>query len=161
MKAFERLKKARVQLQKDFPFFAYLCLYIKFGEEETKGVNTIGIDGNGNMYYNEDWISGLDDEELKSVNCHEALHLAFLHMVRRGTRHPEIWNLADDLAINCILVANKFKLPDGIVPDEEGNFDLCLRDKQLNNRRLGALAGMNPYDDVFKENAIDERREGE
>jgi len=123
MKAYERLKKARVQLQKQYPFFAYLSLYIKFGEEETKGRDTIGIDGNGNMVYNEAWIGNLSDEELQGVLTHEALHLAFLHMVRRGTRHPDIWNIADDLAINCILVANNFTLPKGLVPDNEGNFE--------------------------------------
>ena len=46
MKASERITKAKIQLQKNYPFWAYLSLYIKFKEIE-KGkmlCDTMGVD---------------------------------------------------------------------------------------------------------------------
>ncbi|MCU6295065.1 hypothetical protein KWI11_27075, partial [Escherichia coli] len=46
---------------------------------------------------------GLTDENLIAVICHEILHCAYDHFLRRGMRDPQRYNRAADYAINQIL----------------------------------------------------------
>ena len=114
MKAEDKLVKARVRLQKDNPFFAYLVMNLKFKEDKT--ISSIGVDDNGNCVYNSKWISKLDDEQLKGVLTHEVLHLVLQHFPRGENKEHEIYNIACDLVINYILQEEHFHLPQGLVP---------------------------------------------
>lgn len=129
MNTIAKLTRARIQIQKQYPFFAYLSLFLKFQEKETPEIaDTICVNPRGEIYYNDKWIDDLDEEEMKGVLTHEVLHLTLLHMTRRGSRNPKLWNCAIDLCANYVLVENNFKLPKGLVPDKKGNFtfkELC------------------------------------
>ncbi|EHU8780832.1 hypothetical protein N0S44_000062 [Escherichia coli] len=50
---------------------------------------------------------GLTDENLIAVICHEILHCAYDHFLRRGMRDPQRYNRAADYAINQIIVREK------------------------------------------------------
>lgn len=52
----------------------------------------------------EEALNGLTDMNLIAVMCHEILHCAYNHFLRRGYRSPKLWNKAADYAINQILV---------------------------------------------------------
>ena len=111
----ERLTRARIQLQRKQPFFAYLVLRLEM--IETKEVPTIAVDNYNHLYYNPDWLKPLSDGQLEMLLCHETLHLAFEHLVRNGTRNHLLFNCATDICINNILVNNKFKMVScGIIP---------------------------------------------
>jgi len=71
---------------------------------------TAGTDGK-QVLYNEDFFMGLTEEERVALIAHEVWHVAFLHTVRRGERHPVIWNYAGDYVINAQLLDDGFKLP--------------------------------------------------
>ena len=115
MEAEDKITRAKVHLQKENPFFAYLVmnLKIKQGDKITK---TICVDAKGNLEYNKKWVDKLDFEELKGVLIHEVLHIALEHFLRDTKKEQELYNIASDLVINDILVNNSFKLPDGLVP---------------------------------------------
>ena len=49
-------------------------------------------------------LNGLTDQNLVAVICHEILHCAYDHFLRRGMRDPKLFNIAADYAINQILV---------------------------------------------------------
>lgn len=49
-------------------------------------------------------MNGLTDMNLIAVMCHEILHCAYNHFLRRGHRSPKLWNKAADYAINQIIV---------------------------------------------------------
>lgn len=51
--------------------------------------------------------NGLTDQNLIAVICHEILHCAYDHFLRRGNRDPKAWNVAADYAINQMLVRDK------------------------------------------------------
>lgn len=51
-----------------------------------------------------DVLNGLSDQNLIAVLCHEILHCAYDHFLRRGMRDPQLFNKAADYAINQILV---------------------------------------------------------
>lgn len=54
-----------------------------------------------------DALNGLSDNNLKAAICHEILHCAYNHFLRRGMRDPQKWNRAADFAINQIIVREK------------------------------------------------------
>lgn len=53
-----------------------------------------------------DIISGLSLANLIAGICHEILHCAYNHFLRKGTRDRKIWNKAADYAINQIIKRN-------------------------------------------------------
>lgn len=55
----------------------------------------------------EEHVAGLTDENMIAVICHEILHCAFNHFLRRGNRDPKLYNKAADYAINQIIAREK------------------------------------------------------
>jgi len=121
----EKLIKARIEIQKENPFFSYLVMHLRFIPDR-KGVlpcNTIGVDAYGNIYYNEKFIESLSTKTCKEILCHEVLHVALEHMKRLEQRNKRIWNIAIDLAVNYVLRQHGMKLTeDALIPDEKGYF---------------------------------------
>ena len=126
----ERISRARVQLQKQNSFWAYLSLFLKF-KECKKGEmlqDTMGVDEKGNVYYVKEFVDSLNDDELIGLITHEINHLVFLTGLRRKNRDHERWNVASDLVINSILKNNNFTLPaGGIIPDDNNEINLGFK----------------------------------
>ena len=111
----DKLIRARIQLQKEQPFWAYLALNLVF--KENNEIETIGVNAKGECYYNSEWTDKLSEAELKGVLCHEVGHLAFEHLVRRGKRDSKLFNISADLVINDLLLTNGLTLAkDGLLP---------------------------------------------
>jgi len=117
----EKIQRAKIQIQKRNSFFAYLSLFMKFQEsKDLPDYAGMGVDVKGNCYYKKEFVDKLTDEELQAVVTHEILHLSLLHLLRRGDRNPEVWNLVTDTCVNYVLKANGFRLPDGcIIPNHK------------------------------------------
>jgi len=111
-----KINRARIQLQAEQPFFAYLSLYLKFCED--KDTQTFSIDADGNLRYNSDFALMISEKELIAVLCHEILHLALEHLDRRGNFDRDLWNRATDLVVNTLLKQNNFELPRGCIVAE-------------------------------------------
>ncbi len=124
-----KLTRARTQLLLNQPFFGTLCLRLKLIEG---GVPTMATDGR-RILFNPEFVHSLQPEELQAVFAHEVLHCALGHHCRRGQRDPQLWNEAADLAINPLLIANGFSLPEGALIDPE--FD-NLSAEEIYARRL-------------------------
>src|SRR5215469_12739553 len=110
-----KLIKARVQLLFSHPFFASLCLRLRFIPD---AVETMETDGRA-IYYSEKYVESLSPAELEGVLAHEALHCALGHHCRRGKRTPERWNDACDYAVNPIILTNDLVLPAGALIKKE------------------------------------------
>ncbi len=128
LNAKERITKAKISLQKNYPFWAYLSLFLKFKEIE-KGkmmCDTMGVNcETGEIFYVKDFINELSDSELIGVIAHEINHIAFLTSLRLGSRDRDGWNCATDLAINSLLKLNGFILAKGgIIPDYNDEIDI-------------------------------------
>lgn len=113
-----KIKRAKLRIQKEHPFFSDILFFTKL--EESEEVPTMGVMPDGNILYNKSWIEGLTPKQLEGVLCHEVLHLAFMHTLR-GIKKPNhgVWNLAIDCHANFIPKKNGMELPrDGAcVPD--------------------------------------------
>ncbi len=72
-------------------------------------LKTLATDGRVLMF-NVAFVLSLSMEHLLFGILHETLHCVMRHPARRGTRDPELWNIATDFVINAILVFEE-KLP--------------------------------------------------
>lgn len=95
-----RLKKARIALLMDEPFFGSLMMQLK--PVEDRKVPTFRTNGD-KLWYNPDYMETLDDRQLRTVLAHEVLHPALLHPYRIGNRDLHQANVAADYAINNFL----------------------------------------------------------
>jgi len=107
MKA-DAITRAKIGLIHDEPFFATVALGMKYQEDTT--IQNGAIDGK-TVRYNPKWIEGLTGEEVKGFLASLVLHVASLHHTRRNGREIGKWNLACDHAINGLLKAASFTLP--------------------------------------------------
>ena len=116
--AADRLTLARASLVLDAPFFASLLLRLSVSPADEKVCPTMGTDGTC-LVYNPKFVDTLTNDELKGVLCHEAMHVAMLHHLRRGSREPLRWNLAADISINYIIRDSRYSLPKGALFEEK------------------------------------------
>jgi len=108
----KELQQAEKRMFRDHPF--YTCLYAALKKVEDPAVSTMCTDGR-EIRYNPEFVLTLSIPELLFVICHEVLHVAFLHQVRRGEREFKLWNVAADYAINGILIKAGLIMPaDGL-----------------------------------------------
>lgn len=114
MDASKLFAKGRAGLILDHPFFGSLAMRLAVKEDPT--CETAWVDGR-TIAYNPKFLASLSLDETKGLICHEVMHCAARHMVRRGERDPKAWNVAGDYAINQILVDAKLVLPKGDLVD--------------------------------------------
>ena len=96
----ERIRKQRINLVLDEPFFGSLLLNLKLVEDSsvpTFSVNSV------TLRFNPQFAGSLTDAQLRGVLVHEVCHCALLHPFRRGPRDLRKFNLAADYAINNFL----------------------------------------------------------
>ena len=117
----KRLIKTRIGLTFDQPFFGRLLLSLRLKEDTT---HDTGYTDGEVLGYNPEFIDGLSTAELKFFCCHEAMHIALLHHLRRQGRDGKNWNKACDYAINPLLAA----IPGMSIP-EGGLMNHSLTDK--------------------------------
>ncbi len=115
-----RILRAKIKLGKSKPFYAYLLSFMKLHEEKT--IPTMGVAETGDLYYNPEWIEKLNDDELQGVLTHEVCHVSFGHFFRNGSRDHELFNVANDIVINNILINDGITLPNpqkhgGLIPN--------------------------------------------
>ena len=75
-------------------------------------VGTMGVcmkDSRIELRYNPKFVEMLTDAEVRYVLKHETLHVAMHHITTRLSEDPkeqELWNIAADMAINCLISEN-------------------------------------------------------
>lgn len=116
MSDMSNMSKARAKLLIQQPFFASLIMSSPWIAD--RNIPTACTNGR-EFRYNPDFMNSLTIEENMGVQCHEALHDAFMHMTRLSGRNRLLWNMACDYAINYIIIKAGMKLPDGCLYDAE------------------------------------------
>jgi len=79
----------------------------------------------------------LKPKEVEFLVGHEVLHVVYDHMGRRGDRDPQIWNIADDYAVNADLKRHKVGQFITTVP--------CLYESKYDGKPAEEI-----YDDLMK-----------
>ena len=101
----EQLITARVGLLLKASFFGNLATRLKLVNAD-EWCPTAATDGR-NFYYNCKFIKLLKPKEVEFLFGHEVLHCVYDHFGRRGDRDPQLWNIANDFAVNGDLVKHK------------------------------------------------------
>ena len=131
----ERLITARIGLLLRHSFFGNLATRLQLVNAD-EWCGTAATDGL-KFYYNSRFIMMLKPKEVEFLVGHEVLHVVYDHMGRRETRDPQIWNIADDYAVNADLKKHQVGQFITTVP--------CLYDKKYEGMSAEAI-----YDDLMK-----------
>ena len=112
----KRLTSAVLRLKAAQPCFATLSLFapIQFSERFSSAA-TDGV----TLFFNPHFVETLSSEELLGLLSHEILHMALLHVPRKGDRESTLWNIACDIVVNGMVRASGFLLPEGGVECRE------------------------------------------
>lgn len=103
------LSASLLRLRAQAPFFATLALFAKM--ELREDLPTAATDGR-DVFFNPQFLAMLTPNQTDGLLLHEVLHAALLHIPRRGTRDPWLWNIAADIVINGIISnESPFELP--------------------------------------------------
>jgi predicted metal-dependent peptidase len=107
--ALKKIARARANLILREPFFGTLLLRLEAREDpECSGVwsdgRTLGV--------NPSFVAATEEPILEGVLCHEVMHLALGHHLRRGARSSARWNMAADYAVNAIVLESGLELPE-------------------------------------------------
>lgn len=102
----KEIRRARVAMQFDAPFFGYLALTLEPIERPDLEPKTMGTDGI-HLYYHPDFIKNTPITELQGVIAHEIGHIILKHLARRQRREPKRWNVA------CVTGDTLITLADG------------------------------------------------
>lgn len=97
----ERLVTARIGLLLRHSFFGNLATRLQLTNAD-EWCSTAATDGR-KFYYNSKFIMMLKPKEVEFLVGHEVLHVVYDHMGRRNDRDPQMWNIADDYAVNADL----------------------------------------------------------
>lgn len=100
-KAEDVLKKAKVQLAINHPFFGQIVLGRKIFLEDN--VQTAYVTPRGRIHIGVRFIHDKTVQQVVFLLAHEASHYAFLHPLRRAYRQQRKWNFACDAVINDTL----------------------------------------------------------
>jgi predicted metal-dependent peptidase len=98
----EKLTTARVGLLLKQPFFGNMATRMKLVNAD-EWCPTAATDGR-NFYYNSKFVNSLNAKELEFLFGHEIGHCVFDHFGRKGSRDAKLSNIAQDFAVNQILV---------------------------------------------------------
>lgn len=98
----EKLTTARIGLLLKAPFFGNMSTRMKL-IDASDWCPTAATDGR-NFFYNRDFISKLSVKKLEFLLAHEICHGIFDHFGRVGSRDRQLSNIAQDYAVNQILV---------------------------------------------------------
>lgn len=131
----ERLVTARIGLLLRHAFFGNLATRLTLINAD-EWCSTAATDGQ-KFYYNSRFIMMLKTKEVEFLFGHEVLHVVYDHMGRRGTRDPQLWNIADDYCVNSDLKKHKVGQFITTVP--------CLYDAKYDG-----MPAEEVYDDLFK-----------
>ena len=97
----ERLISARVGLLLRHSFFGNLATRLKLTNAD-EWLATAATDGE-KFYYNSRFIMLLKPKEVEFLVGHEVLHVVYDHMGRISNRDPQMFNIANDYAVNADL----------------------------------------------------------
>ena len=100
-KARESLITARVGLLMKSPFYGNLATRLKLINAD-EWCGTAATDGR-NLYYNSRFVDLLRTKEVEFLVGHEVLHVVYDHLGRLGLRDAQLFNIANDYAVNADL----------------------------------------------------------
>ncbi len=99
------------------PFFSALAMFAEC--IITERIPTAATDGK-RLFFNPAFMGSLPQRARLGVLVHELLHAALMHPSRTQHRSPIVWNIAADIVVNGIVLAQEgLALPEGAIQDQQ------------------------------------------
>ena len=130
----EKLTTARIGLLLKAPFFGNMATRMRL-IDASDWCPTAATNGRDFMY-NKDFVTKLSVKKLEFLFAHEICHAVFDHFGRLGSRDPRLANIAQDYAVNQILVDER-------IGDKITEVDICYDSK------FRGMAWEEIYDELF------------
>ncbi len=92
-----RISRIKSNLLRDMPFYGILLGYFKFSLDDF--IDSVCTDGE-RIFFNPKFLALIDDDSLRFILLHEALHMALGHHGRRNEYDPDIFDYASDIVVN-------------------------------------------------------------
>lgn len=92
-----RISRIKSNLLRDMPFYGILLSYFKFSLDDS--IDSVCTDGE-RIFFNPKFLALIDDDSLRFILLHEALHMALGHHGRRNEYDPDIFDLSSDIVVN-------------------------------------------------------------
>lgn len=131
----EKLTTARVGLLLKAPFFGNMATRMKL-VESNDWCPTAATDGR-NFFYSTEFVKKLSVKKLEFLFAHEICHAIFDHFGRVGSRDRQLANIAQDFAVNQILVDER-------IGDKITEVKICYDPKYR------GMAWEEIYDDLYE-----------
>lgn len=125
------------------PFVGTIAMGLNIKPVRDNRLETAATDGK-NIFFDIDFLSRLNNEERVFIIAHEVWHNVLCHFLRTENRDREIFNIATDIEVNEILIAEGFSVPKnaclaktfGFTPglSAEEYYDLLIKKNNKNNQ---------------------------
>ena len=119
-KAEALVSKAIIQLVNKAPFYGMIAMQLEWVPDPKLDPPTMGTDG-FQVRYHVGHIENYPFRLIQSECAHEIGHNVYRHLTDRGSRDPELWNMAGDYRINGDLVEAGFPIGDDWLHDPKYN----------------------------------------
>lgn len=116
----EKLTTARVGLLLKHPFFGNMATRMRL-IDSSKWCQTAATNGR-DFFYNKAFVDRLNHKKLQFLIAHEICHGIFDHFGRVGSRDKQLSNIAQDYAVNQILVDDR-------IGEKITEVDICFDSK--------------------------------
>ena len=106
----QKISQAKAKLLVDYPYFGTLASKLSLVKnDDIESFKSDGI----RLEYNDEYLAKLELSELEFIFANGAMHASLAHEKRRSDRSAWLWQMATDMAINDMLVANGLDMPYG------------------------------------------------
>ncbi|MDE6724097.1 MAG: M48 family metalloprotease, partial [Ruminiclostridium sp.] len=113
----KRLLISRMRILCNHGLFGLLLMHIIYSLDDN--TDTAYTDGE-RIAFSPDFLDGLSDSELDFVMMHEILHIVLQHCLRSDENDPELYNIAADIVVNSIIMAENGGDPRSITLSKYG-----------------------------------------
>ena len=154
------IDKHLIAFMQDAAFFAEISRFVKKRMcDDDRICPTLGVCYDNRrdelqLLWNPHFVAKLSDAEVRGVLLHEFYHIVFGHITSRKRKPHQLWNIATDLAINCLIVTgtgndDKYSLPSfglmpGRRPDMPKDRELTETEKKLNDAMADLIESFPP-----------------
>lgn len=152
-KAREVLSSVRHRILIKYPFIGSVAMSMDMVPVRDVRVRTACTDGD-TIYFDVAFLAELNENERSFVLAHEIWHAVLLHLVRRHSRDPQLFNYATDMEVNYMLTNDGFKMPKGCLLPEKGwegkcaeeIYELLLKKQKKQKKQGGGKNSMGGMD---------------
>ncbi len=101
-----------------YPYFGMITMNVNYRIVNSIYVPTACTDGK-TIYFNQEFMDKLSEEEQVFVMAHEICHIAFNHIERAKDRIKSLWNYATDAVINAFLKRDGIPIISGMIDEAD------------------------------------------